>query len=46
MSVSSETSDHDIIVLIDVGNGSVKRTESSDLLAVLFELDSDALSDG
>ncbi len=46
MSRSTKSRDHDLIVFIDVQKTSIVWDISSDLLSVLFELDSDTLSDG
>jgi hypothetical protein len=42
----TETGDEDLVVLSKVVEATVPGDESSDLLSVLFEHDSDSLSDG
>jgi hypothetical protein len=46
MSGSTETRDHDLIVFIDVKETTVIWNVGGNFLTILFELDSDTLSDG
>lgn len=46
MTGSTESSDEDLIVLIDEGHTSISGDVSGDSLVVLSELNSDALTDG
>ena len=46
MALSTETSDQHLVVLLDVVEAAVVGDESGDLLAVLAQLDTDALTDG
>ena len=46
VTLSSETADQDLIVLLDKVQATVIGDEGGDFLSVLNELDSDALSDG
>ena len=43
---SAETGDEDLVVLVDVVEATIAGDEGSDLLAVLDELNTDALTDG
>ena len=45
MTGTTETSDHNFVVLINEGHTTVTRYEAGDSLIVFFELDSDTLSD-
>lgn len=46
MTHTTETGDHDLVVLLDVVKANVPGHECGDLLAVLVELDMDTLVDG
>ncbi len=46
VTLTTETSDQDLVVLLDVVEATVVGDESGDLLAVLAQLDADALADG
>lgn len=46
MALSTESGHQHLVVLLDVVQTTVTRHECGDLLAVLDQLDSDALSDG
>ena len=46
MTLTTETSDEDFVVFFDEVQATITRDESRDLLAVLDELDTNALTDG
>lgn len=46
LTLTTETRDEDLVVLVDVGKGTVPRYEGSDLLSVLDEMHTHGLTDG
>lgn len=46
LTLTTESRDEDLVVLVDVSEGTVPRDEGSDLLSVLDELHSDGLTNG